>query len=482
MLKNKLYYVAILTLLLVVGFLATTFISYFVARDSLSRQITEESLPLTSDNIYSEIQRDLLTPILISSLMAQDTFVRNWVTQGEQDTRHIQEYLGEIQHKYDTVTAFFVSEKTRHYYHRDGVLKTVHPDDPADAWYFRARNIKAAYEINIDLDTADQRRMNIFINYRVLDQQGGLIGITGVGLSVDSVARLIESYQRRYGRTIYFIDREGHFTLRGDAYSGSQRIHDIPGLSQRAIHLLTSQSASVSYERDDGTTVFVNSRLVPEFNWYLLVEQETVPGAARVHSTLLVNIAVSLIITGLVLLAAYLTVSGYQRRLEEMATTDKLTGTTNRQVFDVIFEHVVRHTRRQPRPVSVILLDIDHFKQINDTYGHLGGDAVLQRIATVMRQQVRDGDTICRWGGEEFLILLDDCPLEHAINRAELIRNAIKAQEVIYGRDTISVRASMGVAELREGENSDALLRRADDALYRAKNSGRDQVQTAQAA
>lgn len=108
--------------------------------------------------------------------------------------------------------------------------------------------------------------MSIFINYRVLDQQGGLIGITGVGLSVDSVARLIESYQRRYGRTIYFIDREGHVTLRGDGYSGNASIHDAPGLSQRAVHLLTSQSVSVSYERDDGTTVFVNSRLVPEFN------------------------------------------------------------------------------------------------------------------------------------------------------------------------------------------------------------------------
>jgi hypothetical protein len=133
MLKNKFYYVAVLTLLLVIGFLATTFISYLVARDSLSRPITEEALPLTSDNIYSDIQRDLLTPVLISSLMAQDSFMRNWVTQGEQNPRHIREYLGEIQHKHDTVTAFFVSEKTRHYYHRDGVIKIVRQDDPADA-------------------------------------------------------------------------------------------------------------------------------------------------------------------------------------------------------------------------------------------------------------------------------------------------------------------------------------------------------------
>ncbi len=78
--NKKIYYVALLTALLAVGFLATTFISYFVAHDALSRQITDETLPMTSDNIYSEIQRDLLTPILISSLMARDTFVRDWVS------------------------------------------------------------------------------------------------------------------------------------------------------------------------------------------------------------------------------------------------------------------------------------------------------------------------------------------------------------------------------------------------------------------
>ncbi len=477
---NKFYYVAILTALLALGFLATTFISYFVARDSLSRQISEEALPLTSDNIYSEIQRDLLTPVLISSLMARDTFVRDWVIDGERETNRIQEYLREIQHRYDTVTAFFVSEKTRRYYHLDGVLKTVDRADPADSWYFRMRELKAPYEINVDIDTADSTRMSIFINYRVLDNQGGLIGVTGVGLSVDSVARLIESYQRRYGRLIYFVDREGHVTLHGSGFSGSDSIHQRPGLAQRAVNILTNPSASVSYERDNDTTVFVNSRLVPEFDWYLLVEQESGPDTTRLHTTLIINIVVSLSITALVLLAAYITISGYQRRLEEMATTDKLTGAANRQVFDIVFDHITRSFKRQPRPVCLILLDIDHFKQVNDTYGHLGGDIVIQRIVSVMRQHVRDGDTVCRWGGEEFLILLDDCPIERAMTSAESIRLSITTQSVLYGRDKINVTVSMGVAQLRSGETADELIGRADAALYQAKGAGRNQVQRAE--
>lgn len=127
---------------MVVGFLATSLTSYFVARDSISRNISEQMLPLTSDNIYSEIQRDLLRPILISSVMATDTFVRDWALSGEDDNTQIIAYLTEIQQEYDTITAFFVSENTRQYYHPSGVLKTVSENDPDDAWYFRVRNLR----------------------------------------------------------------------------------------------------------------------------------------------------------------------------------------------------------------------------------------------------------------------------------------------------------------------------------------------------
>lgn len=138
--KRKLISVVALAVLLIAGFLATSLTSYFVARDSLASSITDQMLPLTSDNIYSEIQRDLLRPILISSVMATDTFVRDWKLQGESDPQRIIAYLAEIQQEYDTITAFFVSEQSRQCYHPTGILKTVSETDPADAWYFAVRN------------------------------------------------------------------------------------------------------------------------------------------------------------------------------------------------------------------------------------------------------------------------------------------------------------------------------------------------------
>lgn len=479
MLAKKSHFVLAVSIILLVGFLATSLISYFVARHSLSAHISEEMLPLTSDNIYSEIQRDLLTPILISSLMSHDTFVRDWATQGELEPERIIHYLDEIQRKYNTITAFFVSEKTSNYYHPSGILKTVHANDPADAWYFRVRELTQPYEINVDSDTADRSRLSVFINYRVYDRKGDYIGATGVGLSVNAVTRLIETYQKRYGRQIYFANREGDITLHGSGFEGKRRIQDRAGLNKFATQLLTSPSSSFSYAASDGGNVYVNSRLVPEFNWYLLVEQRNDAGETRIQNTLILNILVSLAITALVLLIAHFTLRSYQQRLEEMATTDKLTGAASRQVFDSLFEHVVKTAKRRDKPLAMINLDIDHFKTINDTYGHQGGDVVIQNVADAVRRNIRAADTICRWGGEEFLLLLDDCNLADANARAEIIRNAVKSLRIRYGRDDISVTISLGVAEYEKGEDLMSLIGRSDAALYAAKNQGRDRVSNA---
>lgn len=474
--KRKTYFLAALTALLVVGFLATSLTSYFVARDSLSRNISEQMLPLTSDNIYSEIQRDLLRPVLISSTMATDTFVRDWALTGEEDAERIITYLAEIQQEYETITAFYVSETTRHYYHPDGIIKTVTENDPDDAWYFRVSQIREPYEINVDSDTADPSRVSIFINYRVLDYNGRYIGATGVGLSVQAVTRLIDTYQQRYDRNIYFVDRQGQVTLTGTDKENLPRLHERSGLRTLAPQILSSPSVSLTFTSDEGETVYLNSRLVPEFNWYLIVEQTGGDNARSLNTALLTNIGLSGAILLLVLFAAHLTLRSYQGRLEQMATTDQLTGAANRHTLEMLFQHVSLSMARRNRPVSAIIIDIDHFKQVNDTWGHHAGDLVLQSVASMIRAHIRDTDTLARWGGEEFVVLLEDCALDEAIQRAEALCNAARELTTPFGREQIRITLSLGVARLRDGEDLELFMSRADAALYRAKEEGRDRI------
>lgn len=474
--KTRVNYIVVLVGVLVAGFLATSIISYITARDSLNDRIAGEILPLTSDNIYSEIERDLLRSILISSLMAHDTFLHDWIVEGEHDQAQITRYLGEIQRKYNTTTAFYVSDLTFNYYHPTGIIKQVDENDVADSWYFRARAMNDPYEINIDHDTVDRNRVTIFINYRVVSRDGKFLGITGIGLAVQTVVELIEAYQRRYGRKIYFVDREGHVTLHSSDYDEAINLHDRPGLGRYALQILTSPSASITYQYDDGTTMYVNTRLVPEFNWYLLVEQSKSEAEQHLLATLIVNILIALAIAAVVIVAVHMTIRGYQKRLEQMAMLDKLTGAANRHMFQAIYDNVTAQARRRGEPVSLMCIDIDSFKEVNDSYGHHAGDHVLRQFANIVRRNIREADTFCRWGGDEFLVLMANSTYDFTLETAERIRSEIKSNTFTFSGKTHDISISVGIAEYHNGDTMESLVQRADEALYESKRQRRNGV------
>jgi diguanylate cyclase (GGDEF)-like protein len=469
-----------LSLLLLLGFLSTSFVSYMSSRDYIRRNIVTNSLPLTSDNIYSEIQKDILRPVFISSLMSHDTFVRDWLLNGEQGQTSIVRYLAEVKLKYGTVTSFLVSENTHNYYYADGLLKTVSPDEKRDAWYFRVRDMKTLYETNVDIDMANHDTITIFINHRVEDYQGNFIGATGVGLTLDTMSRLIENYQQRFHRVIYFTNTEGRVMLSGKNLNQSRGfLRGIPGLGQLEGKILnrTIMPTQLSYESDKGQ-VQVSSRFIPELGWYLVVEQNEAEEMQAVQHVLLLNLAVALGITVLVLVIAWLAVRRYQARLERMAAHDALTGCLNRQAFEIVFKSFMREAQRSRKPLSAILFDIDHFKLINDTAGHLAGDAVLRTLAQRVQEALRDSDVVARWGGEEFMVLLPDCPVAQAMSLAQTLRQLLATQDFSLGH---RVTVSLAVAQAESGEDESAFFCRLDDALYRAKANGRDRVEQADA-
>ncbi len=472
--KNRL--IVVLSLILTSGFLMTSLASYVVSSTSLRTEILNNELPLTSDNIYSEIQRDLLQPIFISSLMASDTFLRDWVIEGEIDEGKIVRYLDEIKTRYDTLTSFFVSEKTRQYYYSKGVLKTVSDGEKRDAWYFRVRKMFTDYEINVDPDMANSDAMTIFINYRVYDYDGQYIGAAGVGLAVTAVKSLIESYQKDYERIIYFVDHNGDIVLHGSGFPDEQEcLGDIEGLASRTAEILSNSQSSIRYKKSGGSYL-LNTRYISEFNWYLLVEQSESKVLRQILYTLIINLIICAIITTAILYLTHMTLSRYQKKLEAMATLDKLTEIYNRQAFSILFKELIKEVHRRFIPFSMVMMDIDHFKRVNDTYGHLIGDMVLRELVDIVRHQLRGSDLLCRWGGEEFVILLKECKLDDAFRMAEKIRLAVAAHPIAAGDEKINVTISLGVAQwnLLDDKDENTIVARADQALYQAKDEGRN--------
>lgn len=166
------------------------------------------------------------------------------------------------------------------------------------------------------------------------------------------------------------------------------------------------------------------------------------------------------------------------RRIEYTATYDHLTQIFNRRTIEQSLEYGIKVANRYNQPLSILLLDVDRFKSINDSYGHHGGDKILREITHVLTQSVRDTDTVGRFGGEEFLIVAPNTNEDAALTLAERILAELRSHDIwLKHEQKVSVTASIGIASLCEDDEGDTpLLQRADRALYQAKDLGRDQV------
>ncbi|WP_199322293.1 GGDEF domain-containing protein [Leptolyngbya sp. FACHB-321] len=166
-----------------------------------------------------------------------------------------------------------------------------------------------------------------------------------------------------------------------------------------------------------------------------------------------------------------------QTQLREQAIRDALTGLCNRRYFEETLPRELARAARAAYPVAVILMDIDFFKQVNDTYGHQGGDCVLQAVSRLLRAHSRQGDIACRYGGEEFVLLLPAITLKDVCQRAEQLRRSFQAMRVPFGAATIRTTLSLGVGLFPEhGDTSQSLMQVVDQALYVAKAAGRNCV------
>jgi diguanylate cyclase (GGDEF)-like protein len=469
-----------LVALLGAGFLATSFLSYYASRASIRDNIVNTELPLTSDTVYSEIQKDLVRPILISSMMARDTFLRDWVVNGEKDSDQMTRYLNEVMTHYGAYTAFFVSNTSLTYYHAKGVLKQVKATEPRDAWYFRVRDMKDPYEINVDPDLANKDNLTFFINYKVYDYNNRFIGAAGVGLTVDAVIKLIDKYQQRYQRSVFFVDNFGRLVLTG-AEGGpqgariGQKLSELDSMKDLLNLLPKPHSGSYEYSVQ-GQGHFLNVRFIPELNWYLFVDKREDSALGEIRQSLYLNLLICLLVTLIVLALLNRVIKRFQDKIQAQAILDSLTELPNRRGFDLLAAQAMQEARREPKPLTALLLDLDHFKALNDTYGHLAGDQVLIGFARDLESCLRHSDIVCRWGGEEFIVLLKDTDGKTGLMIAEKIRQHVEQQRYAYNGKALQLTISIGLTTQQPDDTLHSLLSRADHAMYRAKQSGRNRT------
>lgn len=472
----------IVGVLLIAGFLVTNFLSYNSAKSTVRENIINTSLPLTRDNIYSEIQRDIMLPVYVSSLMAHDTFLRDWVMNGEKDISIIQRYLSEIKDKYKLFIAFYVSEKSKSYYYDKGKLKILSKDDSHDRWYDDFLSQHVPYELVIDQNQAADNLLTLFINHRVYDYDDNLIGVTGVGLDLERISNLLSEYRVKYDRDIYLVDRNGIIKAHHDQkLVDVANIHLQPGISNISEDILTVAQHAENFEYDIGSEhILLTKRYIPELRWFLIVEQNQNKAIESIWLNFIQSSLLGILVSIVVIIIVISSINYYNSRLEKLAITDELTGTYNRREFSRLFEKAVQNYKKTGQKFSIILIDIDKFKHINDKKGHSEGDKVIKAVTRICQENIRGNDLVARWGGDEFILLIyGDEITTNSI--AERISKQIRSSEELadISNEMPFVTISMGIAEYIIMDSEESITIRADKALYDAKERGRNCIVTA---
>lgn len=468
---NKYKLLVLISILLLLGFFTTSYFSYKIAVDLTKDELKYKSLPLSSNSIYSEIQRDLLKPNLISSLMAQDTFMINWILNGEKNVNEISSYLESIKNKYNTSSSFLVSNITNNYYYSKGILKKINQKEQRDKWFYRLKNITGIYESNIDIDLAYKDYMTIFTNYKVKDSNGNFIAAVGVGLQTSHISNLLKVYKKKYNHNIYLFSKEKKKLITSKDMNSFDEKN--PKFITSIINNFNQNNKTTQEYVKDGKNYIMNIRFIEELDLYLCVEATEEQFTQEIENTFYLNILMFTIIIVIIMILIIYYINNNQNTLHKFASTDKLTSLNNRNNFDKAFKNIFDSSKED---LTLILFDIDNFKRINDEFGHLVGDKVLVRVSNLFKRTFREHDLIARWGGDEFIALLPKVNNISAYKLAERLRIKIKNDEILRELLKRPITISVGIITKSNEKDIEELFIKVDENLYKAKQDGRNKI------
>lgn len=475
--NSKYKIVVIIGILLVVLSISITTINYLVSLNNTQQQLKNQALPLSLDNIYTEIQKHIIEPYLVSSMMAHDTFVQDWILNDEKNHEKIEEYLNVIKNKYQMFTTYLVSNKTKNYYTQDGFIETISKDNPANSWYFNFKQKSENHEINLDFNKNLSNSLIMFINYKIIDNKYSFLGTTGVAIKISYINDMLKTFRQKYHFKVFFMNKNGDIVLSEKENFSYTNLKEIEYLNHIKDELITKEQKSFEYVVDSKEHV-LNTKYIPELDLYLLVEAKTEDFLIHVNDIFYFNLFMSLFISCLITVTLIYLIKNYNKKLEHLAEHDMLTGLNNRRSIKSRLSTQIAIHQRNKQALSLVFLDIDDFKNINDTFGHEVGDKVLIRIANILKSSVRKSDFISRWGGEEFVIVFTNSSLEDSLSVVRKIKDLIENDYILKDLVNYDITASFGISQLDKEDSIESIVNRADQAMYHAKRTGKNKIES----
>lgn len=468
----------IIVLSIVIGFAGVVY------RDTRAyQQLAEEQLEnivsLADNNISKNIENAMNKPVMVSKTMANDEFLKTWLSH-EPENAGDSAYLGQLfdylktyQVKYNYTTVFCVSAQTGNYYYQDGLNKTISKNDEHDIWYYNFIESGREYDLEVDTNQANNNIVTVFINFRVEGDDGKLLGVIGVGLKAAFIEDTIHSFERNYDLSVYIINVGGaknSFAGSTDVFVNQVSLAERTGISNEEIQLNQSEQSTLHWYTSGGRRKCLITKFDNSLGWYLVLEKDTNSISSAFQERILSSVFFMLISLAICIAVTTTVFLKYNQRMVAIENTDELTGLWNRKIFYKQYQRFARRHRDQKK--SLFMFDVDHFKHINDTYGHVYGNAVLATVGKNLHKAVAANGIAARWGGDEFLGVLAVGPEE----AERILGQYMQTLTAEKWDDGCQVTISVGIVEVNEKFSPEQLIQKVDEALYCSKEGGRNRI------
>lgn len=461
--------------IILIGFILviyTNTISYY----QLVQTQIEDIVTLTVDQITQKVENWMTEPVIVAKTMSSDRFLQDWITE-EQDNldnadyeNTLCEYLKSFQEKYDYDTVFFVSSYSNRYYYQEGINKIVSTQDEHDIWYYNFLDMNQEYDIELDLNQTANDAVTIFTNFRVEDDAGNLLGVAGLGFSVANIQQRIEEYEEMSDMTVHIFNEgsaDNSFDRPYKSFIDEAELQEaLGGNSDIDINQFQENTLNWVTIGDERKCIIV--REIPSLHWYLIAYKTGDSISQIFFRQMSYNfIYILVILAGCIAVTSVVAIY-MNSKLMQMENVDALTDIPNSRLFEQQFKKMHRKWERKYQ--TFFMFDIDHFKQLNDSKGHLYGNMVLSYVAKELRELVSNQGICARWGGDEFIGVLTLSDEETKLLLEQF------AKKLECNHEEFHVTISCGLTQVKKKSTLTELIERADSALYYAKEHGRNNI------
>lgn len=454
-----------LFVIVVVGIIA-------LAHYSISKTVAEQSRAQQQSisPALSLIVDELMQPLHVAQTLSKARELQSLMGAQSIDEEAVATSLQRL-HKEFGMYFFIASEKSRRQYDSDGEIIELLPEQVE--WYFQfKRDPREAIA-----DIGKWEDPHFYIDIKIYSDDGEFLGFFGTGQNLDHFLTLFAQYKQRYGYDFVFVDENQVVTLSSDPalvaahakYVNLQELDWFQQLDERSKQLSSLNNLLINF---DGQDYLIAEVSIAPFDWTMYLLSPLQARQTAISNAFLLSVLTLLLVIFALFFVIYHLLFYFKRDAQEGFASDPLLRLANRNKLQVKFADY----QYQKRPVAVIMIDMDNFKTVNDTHGYKAGDQVLRQVIRMLMLEIRDEDSIGRWGGERFILMLPDYTPQAAETFAEKLRSRLASMTLNTGSTPIQVTASFGVSFTDRECSLTMVSVQAEMALKQAKADGRNKV------